>query len=126
MPKLTNFRWQILWSLLLSTTVAGSLLPCFGIHSNIFSLYLNENWVHFLAYAALSYIPMLTWKRKTALAIGTGEGFIGAALEVVRAIAGAHPLNIQYIVINLLGIGAGILLGLNILTRQSRISQADV
>jgi predicted signal transduction protein with EAL and GGDEF domain len=126
MLKLTSPRLQQLWGLLVGTIVVASLLPCLGIHNNILDTYLDGHWAHFLAYVAISFLPMLIWRRNTALAISMGIAVLGTGLEIVRATVGARSPDFQHIVINALGIAAGILLGLNILTRRSRISQADI
>jgi hypothetical protein len=126
MLKLTSSRLQLLWGLLVGTIVLVSLLPCFGVHTDIGDAYLNGHWVHFLSYGAASLLVVLAWKRKTALALSAGMAVLGTGLEIVLAIVEARSPDDQYIVINTLGIVAGILLGLNILTRRSRISQTDI
>jgi|SRR5271165_2464558 len=125
MLKLTSSRLQLLWVLLVGTIVLASLLPYLGIHANFFDAYFNGHWVHFLAYVAASFLPMLAWRRNTGLALSMGMVVLGTGLEIVRAIVEVRSPDIQYIVINVLGIAAGILLGLNILTLRSRMSQAD-
>jgi hypothetical protein len=122
----TSSRLQLLWGLLLGTIALASLLPCLGIHTDIFDAYFNGHWVHFLAYAAVSFLPLLAWGRNKALALSMGTAAVGAGLEIVCAIAEARSPDIQYIVINALGVIAGALLGLNILTRRSRASQGDI
>jgi hypothetical protein len=126
MLKLTNSRLQQLWGLLVGAIALASLLPYWGIHSDIFDAYFNGHWVHFLAYLAVSSVALLGWRRNIALALCAGMAVLGTGLEMVPAIVEARPPDIQYIVINVLGIVAGILLGLNILTRRSRMSQADI
>jgi hypothetical protein len=96
-----------------------------GIHSNILDAYFNGHWVHFLAYGVVSFLPMLAWRRNTGVAIAMGMAVLGTGLEILSAILDARSPDIQYIVINALGIAAGILLGLNILTLRSRTNQAD-
>jgi hypothetical protein len=125
MLKLTNFRLQLLWGLLVGTIVLASLLPYFSIHSNILGAYFDRHWIHFLAYVAVSILPLLAWRRNTGLVLSIGMAVLATGLEIVSAIVKARSPDIQYIVINALGIAAGILLGLNILALRSRMSQAD-
>ena len=125
MLKLTSSRLQQLWALLVVTIVLASLLPFLGIQTNILDAYFNAHWVHFLTYVAVSILPLLAWRRNTGLAISMGMAVLGTGLEIVRAIEEVRSPDIQYIVIDALGIVAGILLGLNILTLRSRRSQAD-
>jgi hypothetical protein len=126
MLKLTSSRLQQLWALLVGVIALASLLPYLGIRTNIFDAYLNGHWVHFLAYVGASFLSLLAWRRNTALALSVGIAVLGTGLEIVPAVAEARPPDVQYVVINALGIVAGILLGLNILTRRSRMSQADI
>jgi len=125
MLKLTSSRLQMLWGLLVGMIALGSLLPSVGMHTEIVDAYLGDHWVHFLAYAVVSFLPWLAWKRNTALALSTGMAALGAGLEIVRSIVEVRSPDVQYIVINALGVAAGILLGLNILTRRARMSQVD-
>jgi hypothetical protein len=126
MLKLTSSRLQQLWSLLVGTIVLVSLLPHLGIHINPLDAHFNGHWVHFLAYAAASFLPLLAWRRNTGVAIDMGMVVLGTGLEILRAGLEGRSPDIQYIVINALGIAAGILLGLNILTLRSRRSPADI
>jgi hypothetical protein len=125
MPKLTSSRLQQLWGLLVIAIVLAALSPLLGIHNNILDPYFNGHWVHFLAYMAVSFLSLLAWRRNTGVALAMGMALLGAALEIVHAIAEGGSPDIQCIVINGLGIAAGILLGLNILTLRSRRSQPD-
>lgn len=126
MLKLTSSRLQLFWGLLVGAIAFAPLLPRVGIHTDIFDAYFNGHWVHFLAYAAVSFLPLLAWRRNTALILSMGMAVLGTGLEIARAIVEVRSPDIQYIVINALGVAAGILLGLNILTRRSRMTQADI
>jgi hypothetical protein len=124
MLKLTNFRLQLLWGLVVGTIALASVLPYSGNQANFLAMYFNRHWVHFLAYLAVSILPLLTWRRKAGLALSLGTTALAIGSEMARTLIVGRPLDIQYIVINSLGIVAGILLGLNILTLRSRV-QAD-
>ncbi|MGO9336300.1 MAG: hypothetical protein ACLPY1_02210 [Terracidiphilus sp.] len=123
MLKPTSSRLQQLWGLLVGMIVLASLLPYLGIHTNFLDTYFNGHWVHFLAYVAASFLPLLAWRRNTGVALSMGMVALGTGLEIVRATLDGRSPDIQYIVINALGVAAGILLGLNILTLRSRRSQ---
>jgi len=116
---------QQLWGVLLVLIILASFSPFPGIHFNSFDSYFNGHWVHFLAYAAVSFLPLLAWRRNTGVVLCAGMAVIGTGLEIANAIVQGRSPDIQYIVINALGIVAGMLLGLNILTLRSRRSQAD-
>lgn len=126
MLKLINSRLQLLWGVLVGAIALASLPPLPGTHSDIFNAYFDGHWVHFLAYTVASFLPLLVWRRGTALVLSVGLAVLGTGMEIIRAIAGAKPPDVQYIIINALGVAAGILLGLNILARRSRMSQADI
>jgi hypothetical protein len=125
MLRLTSSRLQHLWGLLVATIVLAPLFPFLGVDSNPLDVYFNGHWVHFLAYAAVSFLPLLAWRRNTGVVLCAGMAVIGTGLEIASAIVQGRSPDIQYIVINALGIVAGMLLGLNILTLRSRRSQAD-
>jgi hypothetical protein len=125
MLKLTSSRLQLLWGLCAGAIAIVGLLPCWGLRTDIFEAYFNGHWVHFLAYAVVSFLPLLAWRRNQAFVVSMGMAALGTGLEIVRSLVEARPPDIQCIVINALGIAAGILLGLNIVTRRSRMSQTD-
>jgi hypothetical protein len=117
---------QQLWGVLLVLIILASFSPFPGIHFNSFDSYFNGHWVHFLAYLAASLLALLAWRRNAGVALSMGLAVLGTGMEIVRGMMEARPPDIQYIVINVLGIIAGILLGLNILTLRSRRSQANI
>lgn len=126
MLKLTSSRLRLLWGVLVGSIALVSLLPFPSIYAGFFNAYFNGHWVHFLAYAAASFLPTLAWRRNMALTLSVGVAVLGTGLELARAIAEVKSPDTQYIVINALGVAAGILLGLNILARRSRMNQADI
>jgi VanZ family protein len=123
MLKLTSSRLQQFWGLLVGAIVLASLSPFLGIQTNTLDAYLNGHWIHFLAYAAVSFLPLLAWRRNIGVALSMGMAALGAGLEIVRSIVEVRSADVQYIVINTLGVAAGVLLGLNILTLRSRMSE---
>ena len=125
MLKLTSSRLQLLWVLLVEIIVLVSLIPHVDDRTNSCGLYFNRYWVHFLAYVAVSFLPPLAWRRRKGLIISMGMVLLAVGVEIVRVFAEKRPPDIQHTVINTLGIAAGILLGLNILTLRSRRNQAD-
>jgi hypothetical protein len=124
MLKLTSVRLQLLWGILVGTIVLWSLLPYWGNQPRIVGTYFNRDWVHFLAYGVVSILPVLSWGRKTGLSLSIGVAVLATGLELARALVEARSLDVRYIVINILGIAAGMLLALNILTIRSRMSRA--
>lgn len=125
MLKLSSRRLQIYWGLLAATIAFLSLLPHPGIPTTPMRAYLNSYWVHFLVYLAVSLLPVLAWPRKKGLMISLGVAVISVGLEILRGLSIYRLVQVEDIVVNLFGVAAGILLGMNILTLRSRMSQID-
>jgi glycopeptide antibiotics resistance protein len=125
MLKLSSRRLQIYWWLLAGTIVLLSLLPHPAIPSTPLGAYLNSYWAHFLVYLAVSVLPVLAWPRKTGLMISLGVAVISVGLEILRGLFIYRSFHVEDIIVNLFGVAAGILLGWNILTLRSRMSQVD-
>jgi hypothetical protein len=96
--------------------------PCSDqeIQSNLLWGYFDRHWVHFLAYAAVSILPLLAWQRRPALVLSLGVAGLSAMLEIIHGIVTDKSASLEGIVVNLLGVIAGALLGLNILALRSR------
>jgi hypothetical protein len=126
MLKLTSFRLQLLWGLLVGTIVLLSTIRLWVNQISILGAYFNRDWVHFLAYVTVSILPLLAWRRKTGLALSLGMVVPATGVEIIRAVMAVRSPDVHYMVINTLGIAAGILLGLNILRLGSRMSHVDI
>lgn len=125
MLKHTNRRLQLYWWMLAGTIAIASLVPHVYLPNNILGTYLNWPWIHFLVYLAVAILPVIAWRLRVGLAICLGMTIASVGLEVLRGLVLYHSVRVQDIVVNLLGVAAGSLLGLNILTLRSRSSQVD-
>jgi hypothetical protein len=122
MLKPTNRRLQLCWLLLAGTIGIASLLP----HAKIAQgAYFNWPWIHFLVYLAVSILPVLAWRFRTGLAISIGTAVFSVGLEILRGLTLYRSIRFQDIVVNLFGVIAGSLLGLNILTLRTRTRPVD-
>jgi glycopeptide antibiotics resistance protein len=57
--------------------------------------------------------------------ISLGVAVISVGLEILRGLFIYRSFHVEDIIVNLFGVAAGILLGWNILTLRSRMSQVD-
>jgi hypothetical protein len=119
MLKHVNQRLQFFWCLLAAAIVIASLLPHFNIAKNLLGVNLNWPWVHFMAYLGVSILPVMAWKFRIGLTVSLGGALTSLGLEILRGHLLYGSVRTQDIVFNLLGVAAGILLGLNILTLRS-------
>jgi VanZ family protein len=122
MLKHINRRLQFYWWLMAGTVVIASLLPHVNFPKDLPGLYFNWPWVHFLVYLGVSILPVLAWRLRTGLAMSFGMAVTSVGLEMLRGLVLYRSVRVQDIVVNLLGVTAGTLLGLNILTLRSRTS----
>jgi hypothetical protein len=120
MHKPTSRSLQLCWWLLSGTIVCVSLVPHSKFPSNPLWGYFNWYWAHFLVYVAVSILPLLAWRPRTGFLIALGGGALSAGLEIFRGLVWEGSVRFEDIAINMLGVAAGILLGLNILTLRSR------
>jgi glycopeptide antibiotics resistance protein len=125
MLKHTNRRLQLYWWLMAGTVVIASLLPHANLSKNLLGAYFNWPWVHFLVYLGVSILPVLAWRLRTGLAMSLGMAVASVGLEILRGLVLYRSIRVQDIIVNLLGVAAGTLLGLNILTLRSGDSQVD-
>jgi hypothetical protein len=120
MLKLTSYRLRLAWYALTATIALLSILRGVNLHGSYLGAYVDRDWAHFLAYAVAATLPLLVWRRLTGLALSFGLGIFSVVLQILRALISDRVMDLQGTAVNLLGIVAGILLGLNILTLQSR------
>lgn len=108
--KQLRFLWCVLIAgvLLLSTPSAARWIDYrLGVNN------LNS-WAHFLAYAAVSTIPVAAWRQRTNQLICLVVVLIGIAFELTPTFVPGAVNRSQNAIAELFGVGAGILLGLNL------------
>jgi hypothetical protein len=120
MLKPISRRLQLYWFLVAGTIVFLHLLPHSGFSTNSLRAYVNLYWVRFLIYLLISIVPVFAWKLRRGLFISLGFGAVSSGLEVVRGNLLYRSVKFEDIVVNLLGVVAGILLALNIRSLCSR------
>jgi hypothetical protein len=115
---------RLCWLVFIGVIALGCLLPRASLHDPFLRAYVDSGWVHFLAYAAAATLSLLAWTRRTGIVLSFGLVISSVCLQILRAQASGQVIDYYGTVINILGITAGILLGLNILTLRSRAKQA--
>jgi glycopeptide antibiotics resistance protein len=125
MLKPISRRLQLSWFLVAGTVLFLSLLP--GPIFSTYSLraYVNLYWVRFLIYLLVSTFPVFAWRLRTGLFLSLGLGAVSAGLEVFRGSFLYRSVRFEDIVVNFLGITAGILLAVNIQTLRTRTNPVD-
>jgi hypothetical protein len=104
------YAWCLLiWAILLIT----SLQHARSVYRYMAPLDLSR-WIHFLAYMAVVALPIAVWIRKRSIVLSFIAPILSIAVEATQAGIPLPALRMQTIPADLFGIGAGILLGLNI------------
>jgi hypothetical protein len=111
---------RIVWSLFTGAIVLVLLLQCAGISSALRGMYFDRGWAHFLVFAIAVTLCMLAWKHRTAFAVASGLFILSGGLSLLHSLVFRSPIDYFGILVNLFGILAGVLLGLNILVFRSR------
>jgi UDP-GlcNAc:undecaprenyl-phosphate GlcNAc-1-phosphate transferase len=124
--SLLNVKFALIsWYVLTGGIAIVSVLPDASLHDPALGPYINNNWIHFVAYATVAALPMVAWRVRTGLALSLGMATLSVGLQVLRGLFSGRITNFQGTTINLLGIAAGVLLGLNILTLRSSRESID-
>jgi hypothetical protein len=122
----TNTGLRSVWCVLTGIVLVVAAMPSgSAIYQGIVSLD-SSRWVHFLAYAVVSAIPVAAWRRRSAVLLSLCGVAIGMLLEGLQPlISGFHgrPLNL---LADVFGVGAGILLGLNLRMMRTSPDSAQV
>jgi hypothetical protein len=123
---LTNMRLRFLWCMLACGTLLMSIpVAASWIDQIIVSSSLNR-WVHFLVYALVAAIPVAAWRQRTNQLFSLVFLMLGIAIELLPAFLRGHVVHSQNAHADLFGVGAGILLGLNLrVMRHSGNSLSD-
>ncbi|MGB7549858.1 MAG: hypothetical protein WBM14_19140 [Terracidiphilus sp.] len=116
----TKSYWQLSWCVLVGAIALAYLLPGDSLHKPPLNAYVDSGWAHFFVYLVAATLPLLAWKRRTGLAVSLGVAILSVVLQVLRGLNAGRAADFDGTVINLFGIAAGILLGLNIVAHRSR------
>lgn len=102
------------WSVLVGGIMFMSLLPCRSWLYQVLSAYYASDWTRFLVYAAAASIPCAAWRTKRRMLYALLVVILSIVTEVLRAMASGPSVHPELIPADLLGMAAGVLLGLNL------------
>lgn len=123
MQAQTSQRSRGIWFFfIILISIATLISGVSGMQSPLGAI-IGHRWAHFLLYLALGCIAFFAWRASTALIISCGAALVSVTLQIARAALAHAPLDVRALVVNLLGIVAGVLLGFNILTHRSNTLQ---
>jgi len=110
----TNSHLRTWWLVLTGLIAIVTIVPSTFLHDGLLNSYINIDWLRFAAYAAVGAIPILAWRMSTGFAITLSVAILSINLQFLRGMTHGQGLDVQGTVINLLGLAAGILIGLHI------------
>ena len=107
-----------LWVVLLGCVVIGSLLPAANpVMVAVGGLHINDKVMHFAAYLALSFLPVIGFRdRRRGMAAALSMFALGALLEAGQHFSPGRAVELGDAVANGAGAGCGTLPGLPIRT----------
>ena len=117
-----SIRLRIIWFTLIAAMAVASMLPRDGVFATIRASY-DRGWMHFLVYAVLAALAMFTWKSKTAILSALGLFAFSGVLHMFHLLFSGSAIDYFGMIVDFLGIVAGILLGINIIVLRSRVKQ---
>lgn len=120
--KQLRFLWCVLSCgvLLMSTPFAADWIDHFIGVNNV------NSWLHFGAFAFVAAIPVAAWRQRTNQLLSLVFVLVGIAIELMPAFIPGTIVRPQNAPADLFGVGAGILLGLNLrMLRNSATSITD-
>ncbi len=120
----TRSRFRSIWLFLIVLISVATLWSGISGARSPLGAIVGHRWAHFLLYLVLGCIAFLAWRMLTAFIISFGMILLSVVLQLARAGFAHAATDTRAAVVNLLGIIAGALLGLNILTFRSN-SQRD-
>lgn len=103
-----------LWGVIVGTVLAGSLLPAnIPLMVAIGRLKINDKILHFCAYFALAFLPMIGFQdRRRSYLVGVSMFALGLVLELGQYFAPGRAAELADVAANGLGIGCGTLMGI--------------
>ena len=102
------------WAVLICCVVAGSLLPAANpVMVDIGRLHVNDKVMHFCAYLALSFLPVIGFRdRRKGLMAGLSMFLLGVLMEAGQHFSPGRAVELGDVIANGAGVSCGTLLGL--------------
>ena len=108
----------LLWAALMCCVVIGSLLPATSpVMVDIGRLHVNDKVMHFCAYLALSFLPVIGFRdRRPGIVAGLSMFVLGILMEAGQHFSPGRAVELGDVLANGAGVSCGALLGLPIRT----------
>lgn len=103
-----------LWCTLLTALILLTVLPDNFLLHDLVTGFDSNRWAHFIAYACVIAIPFVLLRRRTLVPISMLPAFFAIGLEFLPIYVPGEMPHARSIAADFFGVGAGILLGLNI------------
>ena len=112
-----------LWAVLLGCVVIGFLLPAASpVMVDIGRLHINDKVLHFGAYLALSFLPVIGFRdRRRGIVAGLSMFLLGILMEAGQQFSPRRAVEFGDVLANGAGVSCGALLGLPIRTLAAAI-----
>ncbi len=119
-----SLRIRLSWCALITIIAVASLLPRdrFYVYVLFFARGFGNSWAHFFAYMGASCLPLLAWRFRLAFVICFGVTILSVGLELLHALVSGDAFDFYNAVTNILGVAAGVLLGLNLLMLHTEVA----
>jgi VanZ family protein len=106
------------WAVLICCVVIGSLLPAASpVIVDISRLQISDKVLHFCAYLALSFLPVIGFRdRRKGLMAGLSMFLLGVLMEAGQHFSPGRAVELGDVVANGVGVSCGTLLALPIRT----------
>ncbi len=120
MKILTSFQFRTFWIFFITVIVVAPFLPLARIYSGLGGFSFDHGWVHFIAYSIAAGFCMFAWKPKTALLLAAVLFLLEVGLRFLHGLMTGTATDYFGLIVNSLGILAGVLFGLNLLVIRAR------
>src|ERR1035437_1736603 len=117
-PETRRAFIMVLWAVLIGCVIIGSLLPAASpVMVDIGRLHIDDKVMHFCAYLALSFLPVIGFQdRRRGLMAGLSMFLLGILMEAGQHFSPGRAVELGDVVANGVGVSCGPLLGLPIRT----------
>jgi hypothetical protein len=112
-------RLSCFWYVLAASVLFMSILPNARWIDQIVGDSNMGRWVHFLAYATIIAIPFAACRKRKGVLLPLVVVMAGILLECVETLTTNSVARPQNVLANMFGVGAGILLGMNLRTMRT-------
>ena len=121
MKAQTRSLLQVVCFLALGVLVLVSLLPSSILAITVLGPFVDRGWAHFVVYGVAATMCTLAWNGRAGIPVACSLFFVSIGLHFLHSLRSGIGMDRFSIIVNFLGIAAGILLGLNLATLRARL-----